>query len=191
MHEILNKKQILTIPNLMSVVRLALIPLFVWLYSAKEAYKWAVAVLLLSGATDILDGIVARKFHMVSDFGKILDPVADKLTQAAVILCLAAKHPWMIALILLFAAKELVMAVLGYVAIQKKGTVHGAKWYGKANTVLLYAVMMALILFPQMPEMLANTLILLCGISMLLSLAMYMQFYSKLLSPRSQQTDSM
>ncbi len=92
MHRIFSKDQVLTIPNLLNVIRLVLIPLIVWLYVGKQAYSAAVIVILISGATDIIDGAIARRFHMVSDLGKILDPVADKLTQAAVILCLAVKY---------------------------------------------------------------------------------------------------
>ena len=114
MHRIFRKDQVLTIPNLLSVIRLALIPLIVWLYIGKQEYSAAVAVILISGATDIIDGFIARKFNMVSDLGKILDPVADKLTQATVILCLTVKYRWMRGLIVLFVVKEIIMAVLGY-----------------------------------------------------------------------------
>lgn len=106
MHRIFRKDQVLTIPNLLSVIRLALIPLIVWLYIGKQEYSAAVAVILISGATDIIDGFIARKFNMVSDLGKILDPVADKLTQATVILCLTVKYRWMRGLIVLFVVKE-------------------------------------------------------------------------------------
>ena len=107
---------------------MALIPLIVWLYIGKQEYSAAVAVILISGATDIIDGFIARKFNMVSDLGKILDPVADKLTQATVILCLTVKYRWMRGLIVLFVVKEIIMAVLGYMAIQKKDVVNIAKY---------------------------------------------------------------
>ncbi len=181
MHRIFKKDQIFTVPNLLSMVRLLLIPLIVWLYIGKREYGIAAAVVLLSGITDITDGFIARRFDMVSDLGKILDPVADKLTQASLIFCLAVKYRLMRVLIAVFAAKELVMAVLGCVAISKKDVVNSAKWYGKANTVLLYAVMLCLILLPGIPDLAANVMICLCGASMLLSLAMYVGFYIKLL----------
>ena len=73
MQKIFQKNQILTIPNLLSLVRLLLIPLIVWLYVGQNHYLAAAAVIVLSGLTDIADGIIARKFHMVSDFGKILE----------------------------------------------------------------------------------------------------------------------
>ncbi|MBE6793126.1 MAG: CDP-alcohol phosphatidyltransferase family protein, partial [Ruminococcaceae bacterium] len=69
-----------TIPNLLSLVRIALIPLFAWLYLSDYLW-WSVAVLVLSGATDWFDGVIARKFNQISEAGKYLDPAADKLTQ--------------------------------------------------------------------------------------------------------------
>lgn len=187
MHRVLKKEQILTVPNLLSVVRLAMIPLIVWLYFGKQAYNLAVLVILISGATDIADGIIARRFNMISDFGKILDPVADKLTQAAVIICLIARYNLMGGLIVLFAVKEFVMALLGYLAIRLKDSVNSAKWYGKATTVVLYAAMVVLILYPGMPEMLADALIVVCACDMLVSLALYIRFYKKLLDSKSRQ----
>lgn len=182
MHRVLKKDQILTIPNLLSLVRLLLIPVIIWLYCVKREYGIAVAVILLSGVTDVADGIIARKFHMVSDFGKILDPIADKLTQAALIICLAFKYEWMIALIIVFALKEFCMLAFGYAAIRKRDSVNSARWHGKLSTVLLYVVMMVLILFPGIPVSVANTLILLCGVVMLMSFIMYARFYKKILS---------
>ena len=83
-----SEKRILTIPNILSFFRLCLIPLFVWLYCVKKDYMWTAIVLLLSGATDMADGYIARRFQMVSALGKVLDPIADKLTQGAMLLCL-------------------------------------------------------------------------------------------------------
>lgn len=186
MHRVLKKDQILTIPNLLSIVRLLLIPVILWLYCVKQEYKLAVAVIVLSGITDIADGIIARKCNMTSDFGKILDPIADKLTQAAVIICLVEKHKLLLLLIVLFAVKEICMATMGFLAIKKKDSVNSAKWYGKANTVLLYAVVMLLILFPQMPEVLANTLILLCIAMLVFSFVQYARFYKKLFADKKE-----
>lgn len=181
MRRVFKKDQILTIPNLLSVIRLLMIPVIVWLYMIKEQYGTAVFVIFLSGLTDVADGIIARKFHMVSDFGKILDPVADKLTQFTVIVCLTKTYDWMMALVILFFIKEICMAAMGYVVMKKKDSVNSAKWYGKLNTVVLYLVMAILILFPKVPEAAADGLILFCGICMLGSLLLYARFYSGLL----------
>lgn len=136
----------------------------------------AVSIIILSGITDVIDGIIARKFNMVSDFGKILDPVADKLTQATMIICLIPKHRWMIALIALFLVKECIVSACGLISIKKYKKVHSAKWFGKSNTVTLYAVMIILFFFPDISKTLAYMLGGLCAISMLFSLVMYVNF---------------
>ena len=78
-----NENRILTIPNLLSAFRICLIPCIVWAYLVKERNDWAVGLLIVSGLTDMCDGFIARKFQMISNLGKILDPVADKLTQGS------------------------------------------------------------------------------------------------------------
>ncbi len=177
MHRVLKKEQILTIPNLLSFLRLLMIPWIIWLYCGAEQYPAAVAVIVLSGLTDVADGIIARKFNMVSDFGKILDPIADKLTQAALILCLTVKHKLMIPLIIEFGLREICMLVMGYITIRKQDSVNSAKWYGKLTTVVLYAVMMLLILFPGISDGAADGMIITCGLVMLFSFLMYVRFY--------------
>lgn len=181
MHRILKKNQIFTIPNLLSAIRLALIPLIIWLYCIKQNYYFAVGVILLSGLTDIVDGFIARHFNMVSDFGKIFDPIADKLTEIAIMICLAFRYRLIIGIVVLFVVKELLMGVLGILIIHKKGAVNSAKWHGKINTVILYVVMILLILFPSMSATMANCLLILCGFTMICSLWLYTAFYIRLL----------
>lgn len=136
MHRLFKRDQIFTIPNLLSLVRLLMIPVIIWLYCEKEDYVAAAVMIVLSGLTDIADGIIARKFHLVSDLGKILDPVADKLTQAALIICLIAKFDWMLWLFLLFAIKEITMGISGLLVIRKKDVVNSSQWFGKLATVV-------------------------------------------------------
>ena len=174
-------KNILTIPNLISLFRILLIPLIIWLYCGKKQYTATIAVIAISGTSDIIDGKIARKFHMVSDVGKVLDPIADKLTQVTLVICLTARYPWMWALLALFAVKECLMLLWGYLTLKSTDTINSAKWYGKLSTVVLYAVMMILILFVDIPEAGAKALMLLCGGVMLLSLVMYGRFYHAIL----------
>lgn len=181
MHRLFKRDQILTIPNLLSLIRLMMIPVIVWLYCKKEDYVAAAAMIVLSGLTDIADSIIARKFHLVSDLGKILDPVADKLTQAALIFCLIAKFDWMLWLFILFAAKEITMGISGLVVIKKKDVVNSAQWFGKLSTVVLYTVMILLFLFPNTPETTANVMIVICAAVLLLSLVKYLRFHISLL----------
>lgn len=138
-------------------------------------------MIAISAATDIIDGKIARKFHMVSDVGKVLDPTADKLTQAALVICLIARYPQMWVLLALFVVKECLMALWGYLTLKRTDTVNSAKWYGKLSTVVLYAVMMILILFVDIPKAGADALMLLCGGVMLLSLVLYGRFYHAIL----------
>ena len=180
MHRMLHKNQICTIPNLLSAVRLLLIPMILWLYIGLENHRWTIAVIILSGLTDVVDGFIARKYHMISDFGKILDPVADKLTQGALILCLAARYDWMKWLIILFLIKECAMLIMGYLAIRKEDNVNSSRWHGKLNTVVLYGTMCVLIMFPEMPLPLANGLIATCALTIATSFVLYTRFYIRL-----------
>lgn len=174
------RDQVLTIPNLFSLLRLAMIPVIVTLYR-RGNYSEAAAMVALSGLTDLADGYIARKFHCVSDVGKILDPVADKLTLGAVILCLVSRFENMLWLLVVFTGKELVMAVVGIIVIQRKDMVNSAQWFGKAATLALYAMALILFLFPGVPKWAANGMMIGSGALVVISLCKYTAFYRKLL----------
>lgn len=167
------QNKIFTIPNVLSAFRLVLIPVFVWLYLVKEDYAATAYVLLLSGATDIADGFIARHFHMISNVGKVLDPIADKLTQAAMLFCLFTNFPLMIVLLILLVVKDLFMGVTGFLAVRKTGDVYGAKWHGKIVTALLYATMILHVIWYKIPMAVSNVLVIICIIVMLVSLVLY------------------
>ena len=187
----LTKKDILTIPNLLSVIRILLIPVIVILY-ARDRLPAAVLVIVLSGLTDVVDGKIARKFNLVSDFGKFLDPVADKLTQAALAVCLFSRYPAMVGLFLLMAVKEGLQFFWGLKALKATDNLGSANWYGKVCTVLLYVVMILLFLFPGIPKTLSYTLIGLCAAMLILSMILYVRFFrSRFFSGQdSQSTDN-
>ncbi len=169
-----DKKQILTIPNLLSLLRLLMIPVFAWLYlNGYEA--WTAAVLILSGLTDVVDGYIARHFNQVSDFGKALDPVADKLTQAMMLLCLITRYPSMIVPLVLLAVKETFAAVSGLIVIKRTGRVLGAEWHGKVTTMMLYAMMIIHVLWQDIPQWASNVFNVGCIMMMLISLVLYAQ----------------
>ena len=119
------KNKILTLPNILSFFRLCLIPLIVWQYVGKRNYLMALYLLALSGLTDIADGIIARSFNMISDFGKAFDPVADKLTQIAMLFCLVTRFRMMWLPLILLIIKELFAGVTGLMMV-RKGIVIGA-----------------------------------------------------------------
>lgn len=176
------KKDLFTIPNLIGYLRILLIPLFCWLYVRAESradYMWATGVVLFSSFTDLFDGMIARKFNQVTELGKILDPVADKLTHAAMAICLITRYPLMWALAALMAVKEGYMACMGLRYLKENKMMDGAMWYGKVCTASLFAGMVVLFFFYDLSVTAANVIIsLLMGI-MLITLILYVRFYQK------------
>ena len=174
------KGHILTVPNLLSFLRILMIPLILWLYIGRSNYLLAAAVVLLSGITDVADGYIARTFHMVSDLGKVLDPIADKLTQAALVICLVTRYRWMLPVLVLLVIREIMLGICGMILLTRHGVIDGAKWYGKLSTAVVYISMMILILDPSQPAALLTTLIVLCCGVILFSCIQYASFYYRL-----------
>ena len=167
------KKDILTIPNFMTLFRILLIPFLVVFYIKYKNYPATIVVLLISGITDVGDGFVARKFNMVSDFGKLFDPVADKLTQASLALCLWTRFPNMIYIFILMVIKETIMFVTGYMSVKSSGEMLAAVWHGKVNTVLLYTAILTHIVWYNIPMHTSDTLLFIVACMMILSLILY------------------
>lgn len=167
------QNKILTIPNILSFFRLVLIPVIVWVYVGKQDYLWTLLILTLSGVTDIVDGIIARKFNMVSNFGKAFDPVADKLTQMAMLFCLVSRFNYMMIPFVLLVVKEVFTGITALVSIKKTNTVKGAVWHGKLTTVSLYAMMAIHVVWFNIPRTLSLILVGICIGIMLMSFIMY------------------
>lgn len=163
----------LTIPNILSFFRICLIPVFIWMYCVKQDYIWTGIILVVSGVTDMADGFIARRFHMTSDLGKILDPVADKLTQATVLFCLVTRFPLMLVPLALLVLKEIVVGSTGLLVIKRTGKVHGAKWHGKVATALLDAMMVMHVLWYNIPDNVSKVSIVCCIVMMAVSLVLY------------------
>lgn len=169
----LEKKDILTIPNLLSLFRIILIPVIVVLYCKYHMYSATTLVIIISGITDVADGFIARKFNMISDFGKVLDPIADKLTQAAIVLCLFTRFPHMLYMFFLMAAKETVMGITGALSVKYSGEVHGADWHGKLTTCMIYAMMLIHIVWYEIPVHVSDVLLVIVAGVMVFSLVRY------------------
>lgn len=182
LHESLNilKKDLFTVPNLLCYLRLLLIPLFVILYmkaeTAKE-YLMAAFVVMIASFTDFLDGFIARKYNLVTEFGKFLDPLADKLMQAALLCVLILKIDSMYLLVILFVFKEITMAVIGYHMLKKGKKLDGAKWFGKLSTTVFYVIMLVFVGLPNMNELVIKTLMIICGAFLTLSFILYLREY--------------
>lgn len=170
--------RILTVPNLLSFFRILLIPVIICLYF-KEQYWWAFGLLVLSGATDVVDGWIARTFHVVSDFGKAIDPVADKLTQIALLLCLMPmKYWWMVAVLI---TKEASIGILTLIALRRTHSVYSAGWYGKICTVVIYLSMFVLILWRDADPTFVLVDAIVCSALIALAFVLYLIRYTAIL----------
>ncbi len=167
------ENKILTIPNLLSLFRLILIPVIIWLYWFRKDYFPAGVLLIISGLTDLADGYIARHFNAVSNVGKILDPIADKLTQAAMLFCLVTRFPLMAAPFGFLVIKEVFIGTTGLLMIRKTGKVVGADFHGKVATTLLYAMMILHIFWIDIPSAVSAVSILICLVSMAFTLLTY------------------
>ena len=179
-----------TVPNMLSYFRLLLIPVFIFLYIGRNNYTWAAVIILISGLTDIADGFIARHFNMVSDLGKALDPLADKLTQFAIFICLAERYRLIILFICVFAVKELMVAYLGIKVLKCTGTVNSAKWYGKITTLVTEATALILVFVTDISLVIADALILISLAFALFSLVMYVRRYTVIIKESTDKGES-
>lgn len=183
------EKKIITIPNIFSFFRICLIPVLVWLYGVEHDYMWAGYILILSGITDMVDGYIARHFHMVSNLGKILDPIADKLTQGVMLMCLVLRFPLMIVPFVLLIAKEIYMSVSGILVIQRTGIVCGADWHGKAATCFLYGTMILHVFWHEITPVVSAVCIIACAALIGVSFVLYAIRNAKLLKSSVQKRE--
>lgn len=169
--------QVFTIPNILSMLRICMIPVFI--YTHINGHPVATGVLIiLSGATDVLDGYIARTFNQISKLGKVLDPIADKLTQGSVVLMLCFTYYEMIPLFVVLAAKELWMGVMGLRLLGRGQEPFGALWWGKLSTFCLYGYMIAMVFAGGMiPMPIRITLVCLVGVVLLMSMVRYAPFF--------------
>lgn len=177
------KREYFSVPNLMGYFRIILIPVYLWLYfnaSGTADYVKAAAVIGISGLTDCFDGKIARRFDLITEWGKILDPIADKLTLGAVVLSLTFRYPLMRAVVLLYIVKEGYMLIMGGLMMKKGRHMDGAQWYGKVCTAYTYVMIFLLLLIPGLPAMATKAMIGLCCLIMLFTLASYVLFYGRM-----------
>ncbi len=135
------------LPNILTIIRFLLIPIVV-IYIFSGNYILAFAFFTMSGITDIADGFIARKFNLISTFGKLMDPLADKLTQIATLASLVFTDIIPIWILLIVLLKEFVM-ICGASFLYGKAVVVYSKWYGKLATVLFYIAIVTSLLLKQ------------------------------------------
>ena len=149
-----------------------MIPFIAWAIVAGNIIAAAVLI-VVSGLTDVVDGFIARHFNMISALGKVLDPIADKLTLGTILVCLCLSNKILLILVGIFFAKELLMAIEGLVVLKKTGTTYSARWYGKVATLCLYASCFLIIVWKNIPIELVYALIALCGFVVVFAFVMY------------------
>ncbi len=162
-----------TIPNMLSILRILLIPVIVYFYVVQKDYLTTFFVVVFSTITDIVDGFIARRFNMITDFGKFLDPVADKATQLTVFICLITKFKLMIIPFVVLALKELSSLVIRFVVYKRTEVVDGAKWHGKLTTGLVIATIVLHLLWNDIPGAVSLGVICFCTAFMVLSFVLY------------------
>ncbi len=136
------------IPNILTVIRFILIP-FIFITVISHHYLIGLIIFTISAITDILDGYIARKYNYITDIGKLIDPLADKLTQISLLLALTILNilPWWILAVVFI--KECIMIITASVLYSRKDVVVYSKWYGKLATILFYLAIICSLLINQ------------------------------------------
>lgn len=174
------KKEIFTIPNLLSLFRLVLLPVYARIYlNATEDYEFLIAgvIMAVSCLTDLIDGKIARHFNQITTLGKILDPLADKITQFTLTLCLSLKYPVLNPVLALFIVKEIFQLVVGIAFLMKGRMLPGALMAGKICTTVLFVSLIALVLLPKINSVVVDFIAILDGVFLVISFVSYILAY--------------
>ena len=174
------KKEIFTIPNLLSLFLLVLIPVYVAIYLNAENdadYYLAAGILTVSCLTDLIDGKIARHFNMISSLGKILDPLADKATQFTLIICLTVKYSVLRYLVVLFVLKESFQLIAGSLRLRKKKMLKGALISGKVCTTILFTSLILMVMLPSLSNNVVKIIAIVDAGFMLVAFAEYVIAY--------------
>ncbi len=175
------------IPNILSVIRIILVFVFVYLFFFVNIYA-ALIVFLIAGLTDVVDGYLARHNNWITDLGKILDPLADKLMQCTVLISFYVRHFIPLWFVIPFFLKEGFTLLIGLIVMKKRQVVVVSKWYGKTAVCLFYATIVASLVFKNYlsAHRIAGILIFIPAIVFaLLALAAYIRHYAGLRNPDS------
>lgn len=175
--------QVLTIPNIISFVRILLIIPFIAFFIDKN-YIAASITIILSGLSDCFDGVIARKCNQVTELGKMLDPLADKLTLVTVAVCICIMFPVVLPLMIVLAAKDIMMLIGCTYLIRRNLIPPAAKWYGKFGTVVFYFSVSLIVflkaVFQYESDFLTLVLMTITAITMLFALAKYFEIFLKM-----------
>ncbi|HPU41620.1 MAG TPA: CDP-diacylglycerol--glycerol-3-phosphate 3-phosphatidyltransferase [Acetivibrio clariflavus] len=175
----------MNIPNILTIIRFLLVPVFgYFLYNGE--YVTAIVIFIIACATDVLDGVIARKFNLITSFGKLADPLADKFLQLTALTILTIQKIIPLPVLIIVLAKEIFM-IAGSILIYKKvNFVVQANWYGKMTTVIFsFAIVMTIILYSSKiansyTSLIINIFVFIAVFSTLFSFFMYSMEFRKL-----------
>jgi len=142
------------IPNILTVLRFVLIPGIIATI-VNENYILAFIILTISGLTDVLDGYIARKYNFITDFGKLIDPLADKATQISILATLVIVNIIPTWILIIIIVKEFAM-ISGASFLYGKDLVVSSKWYGKLATVLFYIAIVVSLFIRQFEDLIIS-----------------------------------
>ena len=177
------KQEFCTIPNLLILFRIILVPVYVTIYlNATDVrdYYLAGGILAVSCLTDMVDGMIARHFNMISTVGKVLDPMADKVTQLALTICLSIRYPVLLYVLILFLAKEIFQVIAALINLRRGKMLPGALMVGKLCTTVLFVSLILLVLFPGISPAVVNAITLTDCLALLIAFISYiLAFFGK------------
>ena len=178
---------IFNVPNTLSFLRILLVPFMAYFLLNNQIFL-AFLMVALSGLSDAFDGYFARKLNQVTELGKLLDPIADKLTQVVATVCIAVKFPQLIGILVVFVVKEVLMSMGAAYLMHKNKKPGAARWYGKAATVLFYFSVAVIVLMdafftvePKVFYVVSGVLLGLTAVMMLYAFVRYGMMFLQLL----------
>lgn len=175
-------KDLMTIPNAISFIRILLITPFVAFF-IQRMYVAAAITVGISGLSDLFDGWIARKFHQESELGKVLDPLADKLTLIAVGVCLIFIEPYVLPLMIIMVLKDVLMIIGGTIVINQGVIPPKSSWYGKLSTFMFYisvSMVVLMAIFGYVNKPLSLTVLGITAAMMIFSLVNYAIIFFKI-----------
>ena len=173
-----------TLPNILSIFRICLVPVFIITYFSGRPYAtmYAALVFAVAALSDFLDGFLARKFGASSNLGKVLDPLGDKLMTVAVLLCITIDRIIPIWPVIAVVVKELLMAIGGFIVHRKAKTeMPGSNVIGKASTVVFFLVCITLMLFRNIPQGAATAMVTAAIVLTLFALISYVKTFTSVM----------
>ncbi|MBR0138338.1 MAG: CDP-alcohol phosphatidyltransferase family protein [Erysipelotrichaceae bacterium] len=179
----MKRNEVFTIPNILSMIRILLLPVVIYYYMYKQDMKTGVIMMFFCEITDFFDGFLARKLNQVTKLGGILDPISDKISQLVMCICVYSRFPLVRCLMYLFIGKEFISFIFGLFLINTDFDAR-AKWFGKVNTVVFDIVLGLHMLWFDIPYNVSCILVCISAVLMVVSAIAYYSYWLRYLFSR-------